>query len=32
MVAACAIEHGASLWTLNLGDFKDIPGLKLYHP
>jgi predicted nucleic acid-binding protein len=31
-IAACAIEHGAALWTLNLGDFKDIPDLKLYHP
>jgi predicted nucleic acid-binding protein len=29
-VAACAIEHGAALWTLNIGDFKDIPELKLY--
>ncbi|MBI3048361.1 MAG: type II toxin-antitoxin system VapC family toxin [Acidobacteria bacterium] len=29
-IAACAIEHGAALWTLNPEDFKDIPGLTLY--
>ena len=29
-VAACAIEHGARLWTLNRQDFRDIPGLLLY--
>ncbi|OFW07635.1 MAG: hypothetical protein A3I61_17770 [Acidobacteria bacterium RIFCSPLOWO2_02_FULL_68_18] len=29
-VAACALEHGASLWTLNPKDFRDIPGLTLY--
>lgn len=29
-VAACAIENGASLWTLNPKDFRDIPGLTLY--
>ena len=28
-VAACAIADGASLWTLNRDDFRDIPGLKL---
>lgn len=27
-IAACAISHGASLWTLNPDDFKDIPNLK----
>jgi predicted nucleic acid-binding protein len=31
-VAACAIEHGAALWTLNRGDFQDIPDLQLYSP
>ena len=30
MIAACAIEHGAPLWTLNPEDFEDIPGLTLY--
>lgn len=29
-IAACAIEHGAALWTLNPQDFRDIPGLTLY--
>jgi len=29
-IAACAIEHGAALWTINLRDFEDIPGLLLY--
>lgn len=31
-IAACAIEHNAALWTLNVDDFSDIPGLKLYRP
>jgi predicted nucleic acid-binding protein len=31
-IAACAITHEAALWTLNSGDFKDIPGLRLYIP
>lgn len=31
-IAACAIRHGASLWTLNTNDFSDIPGLRLYQP
>jgi predicted nucleic acid-binding protein len=30
MIAACAIEHGAALWTLNPADFADIPELQLY--
>ena len=28
-IAACAIAHEIPLWTLNRGDFKDIPGLTL---
>lgn len=28
-VAACAIAHGAAIWTLNAGDFRDIAGLRL---
>lgn len=28
-IAACAIAREAELWTLNLADFKDIPGLRL---
>jgi predicted nucleic acid-binding protein len=28
-IAACAIAQGAALWTLNPGDFDDIPGLEL---
>ncbi len=28
-IAACAIAHEIPLWTLNRGDFKDIPGLAL---
>ena len=31
-IAACAIERGARLWTLNPRDFKDVPGLDLYRP
>lgn len=30
MIAACALEHGAAVWTLNPDDFADIPGLTLY--
>jgi len=29
-IAACAIERGARLWTLNPDDFRDLPGLELY--
>ena len=29
-IAACALEHNAVLWTLNEGDFRDIPSLRLY--
>jgi predicted nucleic acid-binding protein len=28
-IAACAMAHGAGLWTLNAEDFDDIPGLQL---
>jgi predicted nucleic acid-binding protein len=28
-IAACAISHDAELWTLNVEDFQDIPGLRL---
>jgi len=31
-IAACAITWDAELWTLNLGDFADIPGLKISLP
>ena len=31
-IAACAIEHGARLWTLNPGDFRDMSGLSMYEP
>jgi hypothetical protein len=31
-VHACALERGAAIWTLNPGDFDDIPQLKIYQP
>jgi predicted nucleic acid-binding protein len=29
VIAACALSHGAALWTLNAADFRDIPDLTL---
>lgn len=31
-IASCAINYNAALWTLNVADFADIPGLQLYRP
>jgi len=31
-IAATALAHQASLWTLNAADFRDIPSLRLYVP
>jgi predicted nucleic acid-binding protein len=31
-VAACALTHGARLWTLNPEDFRDVPNLALVVP
>src|SRR5262245_41414041 len=31
-IAACALGRTAPLWTLNLRDFQDIPGLQLHRP
>jgi predicted nucleic acid-binding protein len=31
-IAACALVQDASFWTLNVADFRDIPGLVLYSP
>jgi predicted nucleic acid-binding protein len=28
-IAACAIANDAAFWTLNPGDFQDVPGLRL---
>jgi len=29
-IAACALEHGAAIWTTNPRDFANIPGVRLY--
>ena len=31
-IAACAIRWNAALWTLNIKDFRDVPGLNLFKP
>jgi predicted nucleic acid-binding protein len=31
-IAACALSCDAALWTLNVDDFRDIPGLTLFEP
>lgn len=31
-IAACAMVQGALLWTLNVSDFADIPGLQVSRP
>ncbi len=31
-IAACAICHDATLWTFNMRDFRDIPGLRVTQP
>ena len=31
-VAACALTHGAALWTLNVEDVHDVPELALFSP
>lgn len=31
-IAACALTHGAMLWTLNPDDFADVPDLLLFRP
>jgi predicted nucleic acid-binding protein len=31
-LAACALAHGAAIWTLNPEDFKDIPDLAVHRP
>lgn len=28
-IAACALANSAAIWTLNVGDFRDIPDLRL---
>ena len=29
-IAACAVAHGARLWTLNPDAFRDLSGVELY--
>lgn len=31
-IAACAVRRNAALWTLNVKDVRDVPGLELYQP
>jgi len=31
-IAACAICCDARLWTLNVDDFRDVPGLEMFRP
>jgi hypothetical protein len=31
-IAACALTHEATLWTLNVDDFRDVPGLVVQRP
>jgi predicted nucleic acid-binding protein len=31
-IAACAMVRDTELWTLNVADFRDIPGLRLANP
>ena len=31
-IASCAITWDAVLWTLNVGDFTDVPGLRMSRP
>jgi predicted nucleic acid-binding protein len=31
-IAACAVQHRTRLWTLNPGDFRDLPSLEMYDP
>jgi predicted nucleic acid-binding protein len=31
-IAACALARSAELWTLNVEDFGDLPGLTLFRP
>ncbi len=31
-IASCAIAQDAAVWTLNVADFEDLPGIALYSP